>query len=465
MSNTFEYTTQAIDTSVLSIFDITKEGKVVSADKWTELWNIMFTHINAIDAYCLSIDDIRLNWEASEESLNKTVEEFKVKYAALNNSFVHYGEEAPTNEHIKLWVKPVTSPDESLTVTHKQLTESLSALETEMINVVAGKVDKFTEIETVLEVDLMQAYALQNANVCITETFLAKTDITSIKYRYKNSNGTITQMVYTDIKILQGTNITVLYTKGAWQTGQTAYNCRAKITTDRAWIIPTASSTYGSELRVESGYIAASIDLDTQTGNAQGSLKQTFYKYIDTVDQTYSANSSNAQSGVALAAVFNGIAKTFKGTTLTGAAMTVAMSNAELKAAKVGDFYLNTTKYSLYIYTRNVMVYNNGLGEQYQEWVRILPQDIVKVSSVTLQAGAWVGAESPYYQTVTLSGITANSKIDLNPTVEQLNIFHNKDLAFVVVNNSGTVKVHCIGQKPTEDYTMQVTITEVALNG
>jgi hypothetical protein len=65
---------------------------------------------------------------------------------------------------------------------------------------------------------------------------------------------------------------------------------------------------------------------------------------------------------------------------------------------------------------------------------------------------------------VTVAGATKNSKIDLNPTVEQLSIFHTKDLAFVVGNRNGTLTVYCIGQKPTNDYTMQVTITEVATN-
>ena len=88
-----------------------------------------------------------------------------------------------------------------------------------------------------------------------------------------------------------------------------------------------------------------------------------------------------------------------------------------------------------------------------------------KVASITLEASKWVGTSSPYSQVINIAGITKNSKIDLNPTVEQLGIFHNKDLAFVVGNNNGTITVYCIGQKPTNDYTMQVTITEVAVNG
>ena len=88
-----------------------------------------------------------------------------------------------------------------------------------------------------------------------------------------------------------------------------------------------------------------------------------------------------------------------------------------------------------------------------------------KISTVTLYADKWVGTESLYTQVVTIPEATANSKIDLNPTVEQLSIFHNKDISFVVGNNNGTITVYCIGQKPTNDYTMQVTITEVAING
>lgn len=87
------------------------------------------------------------------------------------------------------------------------------------------------------------------------------------------------------------------------------------------------------------------------------------------------------------------------------------------------------------------------------------------ISYVALDSSKWIGTESPYSQVVTISGTTPNSKIDLNPTVEQLNIFHTKDIAFVVENDNGIITVYCIGQKPTNDYTMQVTITEVTING
>ena len=83
------------------------------------------------------------------------------------------------------------------------------------------------------------------------------------------------------------------------------------------------------------------------------------------------------------------------------------------------------------------------------------------VTYVTLLAKNWVGDASPYSQVVTIPNITPYSKVDLLPSVEQLAIFHNKDVAFVTENEDGVVTVYAIGDKPILDYTMQVQITEV----
>jgi hypothetical protein len=53
--------------------------------------------------------------------------------------------------------------------------------------------------------------------------------------------------------------------------------------------------------------------------------------------------------------------------------------------------------------------------------------------------------------------------VDLLPSAEQLAIFHNKDVAFVTENEDGVVTVYAIGDKPTQNYTMQVQITEVTV--
>ena len=88
---------------------------------------------------------------------------------------------------------------------------------------------------------------------------------------------------------------------------------------------------------------------------------------------------------------------------------------------------------------------------------------VARLTSVTLLASAWKGSESPYSQVVTVDGITEYSKVDLLPSVEQLAIFHKKDVAFVTENEDGVVTVYAIGDKPTQNYTMQAQITEVAV--
>jgi hypothetical protein len=88
-----------------------------------------------------------------------------------------------------------------------------------------------------------------------------------------------------------------------------------------------------------------------------------------------------------------------------------------------------------------------------------------RISYIDLPSANWKGSGSPYSQVVTIDGVTENSKVDINPSVEQLAIFHTKDIAFVAENEDGVVTVYCIGQKPTSDYQMQITITEVDING
>ena len=88
---------------------------------------------------------------------------------------------------------------------------------------------------------------------------------------------------------------------------------------------------------------------------------------------------------------------------------------------------------------------------------------VARLANVTLLASAWGGTDNLHSQVVTIDGITQYSKVDLLPSVEQLAIFHNKNVAFVTENEDGVVTVFAIGDKPTNDYTMQVSITEVAV--
>lgn len=100
--------------------------------------------------------------------------------------------------------------------------------------------------------------------------------------------------------------------------------------------------------------------------------------------------------------------------------------------------------------------------KKYFEENGIVNNSSARIGEVLLPASGWVGDETLYSQVVSINGVTENSQVDLTPSVEQLEIFYEKDLTFVTKNDGGVVTVYAIGQKPQNDYIIQVTITEVA---
>ena len=84
-----------------------------------------------------------------------------------------------------------------------------------------------------------------------------------------------------------------------------------------------------------------------------------------------------------------------------------------------------------------------------------------RIAYANLLSANWVGESSPYSQVVNIEGVTENTQVDLTPSIEQLVAFYEKDLGFVTENEDGVVTVYAIGQKPANDYVIQVTMTEV----
>lgn len=127
---------------------------------------------------------------------------------------------------------------------------------------------------------------------------------------------------------------------------------------------------------------------------------------------------------------------------------------------------------TLYTYKDHTTVYNDAGAYMELEYVMDAKKyidslaagggSVAKLTNVTLSSSAWkTEAENLHSQVVVIDGITSYSKVDLLPSVEQLAIFHNKDVAFVTENEDGVLTVYAIGDKPTIDYTMQAQITEV----
>lgn len=86
-----------------------------------------------------------------------------------------------------------------------------------------------------------------------------------------------------------------------------------------------------------------------------------------------------------------------------------------------------------------------------------------RIGEVTLLADKWIGTNHLYSQIVSIEGVTKYSQVNLTPSVEQLAVFYEKDLTFVTENEDGVVTVYVIGQRPTNDYTIQTTMTEVSV--
>lgn len=89
-------------------------------------------------------------------------------------------------------------------------------------------------------------------------------------------------------------------------------------------------------------------------------------------------------------------------------------------------------------------------------------KSIIRMTSIVLPSSEWIeDGVNQYHQVVDIDDITPYSKVDLQPTTEQLVIFHQKDITFVTENIDGVITVYCIGQMPLLDYTIQATVTEV----
>ena len=84
------------------------------------------------------------------------------------------------------------------------------------------------------------------------------------------------------------------------------------------------------------------------------------------------------------------------------------------------------------------------------------------LGNITMLVDAWRDDGTSYYQVVTCKGASANSKIDLQPTPEQLVELQEAGISLMAANDNGVVTVYSFDGKPSHDMTMQVAITEVS---
>ena len=91
-----------------------------------------------------------------------------------------------------------------------------------------------------------------------------------------------------------------------------------------------------------------------------------------------------------------------------------------------------------------------------------MPNYKVKKAALSLPAASWAGSASPYTQSVTIDGITVNSKVDLQMDSTAIGVMVDSGtIAIYIANNNGTLTAYAVGEKPAADLSVQVTITEV----
>nr|DAU82192.1 MAG TPA: hypothetical protein [Caudoviricetes sp.] len=85
-----------------------------------------------------------------------------------------------------------------------------------------------------------------------------------------------------------------------------------------------------------------------------------------------------------------------------------------------------------------------------------------KKLTLTLTAAGWTGSASPYTQGVTITGGTATSQADIQADATAIQqMLDDGTNAIYIANNNGTFTAYAVGEKPTADLHVQVTVYDV----
>ena len=87
---------------------------------------------------------------------------------------------------------------------------------------------------------------------------------------------------------------------------------------------------------------------------------------------------------------------------------------------------------------------------------------VPKIGSIVVLASGWAG-DGPYTQTVSVTGATAHSKVDMQLSSSQIaQLILDEVSAMLIENNNGVFTIYANNSTPKVDMTVQVTITETA---
>lgn len=100
----------------------------------------------------------------------------------------------------------------------------------------------------------------------------------------------------------------------------------------------------------------------------------------------------------------------------------------------------------------------SGTETAFNEALASINTYMVRKATVTLPTASWENLS----QAVTISGVTVNSKVDIQFGSDAMaTLIDSGTSAIWMENNNGTITAKVLGEKPSADMTVQVTITEV----
>lgn len=95
-------------------------------------------------------------------------------------------------------------------------------------------------------------------------------------------------------------------------------------------------------------------------------------------------------------------------------------------------------------------------------WIYSAVGNIIDIKrTLSLPTASWTGSD-PYTQTVTITGSTANTKVDIQPSEELYDQLVADNVGYLAIKNvDGTLTAVAKGGKPSVDLTVQVTYNNV----
>ena len=102
------------------------------------------------------------------------------------------------------------------------------------------------------------------------------------------------------------------------------------------------------------------------------------------------------------------------------------------------------------------------LLENDNSWMYFDVGDVIDTKrTITLPTASWTGSD-PYTQTVTISGSTSNTKVDIQPSEELYDQLVTDNVGYLAIKNvNGTLTAVAKGGKPSVNLTVQVTYNNV----